>query len=224
MELDSLTLLNLKNKNIFTVTRSRSNSPNKYPFFWPLPRLGNKISMYKRHDKSLYELSKRFLDRLWDKKDFLINLESMTLELGTNFTAKEYDFFPHFWKRMFANPLDIERRRLYDIINILESLGIIYRVSKSCFMWKGLRKAREHILKVKYFLTPVSPIFHRLEDPHRIRAHGNHQWLHFQRIWKLQPQKKVILRLILAWKEKNLWQFCRSIWSSSFTKMTSCRP
>ena len=165
MEIESLTLLSLKNQKIFTVTRSRSNSPNKYLIFWPLLRSGNKISMYKRHDKSLYELSKRFLDRLWDKKDFLINLESMTLELGTNFTAKGKLFFPHFWKRMFSNPLDIERRRLYDSINILESLGIIYRVSKSCFMWKGLRKAREHILKVKNILTQVSKIFYWQEDP-----------------------------------------------------------
>jgi hypothetical protein len=42
----------------------------------------------------------------------------------------------------------IERRRLYDIINILEGLGLTYRVSKSSFMWKGIETAKKIILNV----------------------------------------------------------------------------
>ena len=61
-----------------------------------------KLVCYKRQEKSLFELSKKFLLRHWNLKNYIINLEILT------------------------NELDIERRRLYDIINILESLGIIY--------------------------------------------------------------------------------------------------
>jgi hypothetical protein len=51
---------------------------------------------------------------------------------------------------------EIERRRLYDIINILESLGIIYRVSKNSFMWKGVDKIRKNLEKVPLLQTKNS--------------------------------------------------------------------
>jgi len=88
-----------------------------------------KMFIYKRHDKSLYELSKKFLVKHWHLTEYIINLENLTHEL------------------------DIERRRLYDIINILESLGIIYRVSKNSFMWKGVDKIRKNLKKFEQYFT-----------------------------------------------------------------------
>lgn len=87
-----------------------SLSPNPFLIFRPFDHTSDhslsddtsskaQLFIYKRHDKSLYELSRKFLLKHWHHKDFIINLEKLTLEL------------------------DIERRRLYDIINILESLG-----------------------------------------------------------------------------------------------------
>jgi hypothetical protein len=41
-----------------------------------------KIFIYKRHDKSLYELSRKFLLKHWNLKEYIINLENLTHELG----------------------------------------------------------------------------------------------------------------------------------------------
>lgn len=99
------------------------------------------LAPYRRGDKSLAELCGRFLRDLWDKDDFVINLELMTKEL-----SKHSNFSLVFSRSILS--LGIERRRLYDIINILEGLGLTYRVSKSAFMWRGVKAARRTLQKV----------------------------------------------------------------------------
>lgn len=40
---------------------------------------------------------------------------------------------------------DVERRRIYDIVNIFESLQVIRKVEKNKYLWRGLKKAVETI-------------------------------------------------------------------------------
>lgn len=40
-----------------------------------------------------------------------------------------------------TSELNVERRRIYDIINIMESLSVVSKIRKNVYQWKGLKKA-----------------------------------------------------------------------------------
>eukprot|EP01017_Pseudomicrothorax_dubius_P013068 TRINITY_DN1562_c0_g3_i3.p1 TRINITY_DN1562_c0_g3~~TRINITY_DN1562_c0_g3_i3.p1 ORF type:complete len:416 (-),score=102.16 TRINITY_DN1562_c0_g3_i3:826-2073(-) len=91
-------------------------------------RVGKFAGEYSRKEKSLGELSKRFLFMFGRAEDCMISLDVITTELK------------------------VERRRIYDIINILESLGVVSRKGKNNYLWKGLTciyASLEKFLKVK---------------------------------------------------------------------------
>ena len=70
---------------------------------------------YNRKEKSLEELSKRFLDLFIFEDQAIVELDKISEQLG------------------------VERRRIYDIINILESLQVIKRTGKNNYQWNGIK-------------------------------------------------------------------------------------
>nr|GMC59398.1 E2F transcription factor-like E2FF isoform X1 [Ipomoea batatas] len=73
----------------------------------------NPTSLYSRKEKSLGVLCSNFL-RLYDRDDVdCIGLDHAADQLG------------------------VERRRIYDIVNILESVGLLSRRAKNQYTWKG---------------------------------------------------------------------------------------
>ncbi|CAN8260737.1 unnamed protein product [Cochlearia groenlandica] len=71
------------------------------------------LQCYSRKEKSLGLLVSNFL-RLYNRDDVdLIGLDAASVQLG------------------------VERRRIYDVVNILESLGVVARKGKNQYSWKG---------------------------------------------------------------------------------------
>ena len=77
---------------------------------------GSESGAYNRKEKSLGELCRRFLFLYGTPQRGLLYLDQCTKELG------------------------VERRRIYDIINILESFSVIQRCAKNEYQWRGIDK------------------------------------------------------------------------------------
>ena len=85
------------------------------------PQKEKEFTAYSRKEKSLGQLSKNFLE-IFGK----IEEKEVSLDLVTN-------------------ALGVERRRIYDIINILESIEAVYRMGKNHYYWYGLSAIKKSI-------------------------------------------------------------------------------
>uniref|UniRef100_A0A8C4QHX4 E2F/DP family winged-helix DNA-binding domain-containing protein n=1 Tax=Eptatretus burgeri TaxID=7764 RepID=A0A8C4QHX4_EPTBU len=72
-------------------------------------------SSYNRHEKSLGLLTTRFVSLLQSAKDGVLNLKQAADTLAVR-----------------------QKRRIYDITNVLEGIGLIEKKSKNSIQWKGL--------------------------------------------------------------------------------------
>lgn len=80
---------------------------------------------YNRKEKSLGELCKKFI-YLYGSQDYcIIALDECTHTLG------------------------VERRRIYDIINILESFNVLSRLAKNQYEWRGVSQIQVSISKMR---------------------------------------------------------------------------
>jgi len=112
-------------KPVFTITRQNKLSKNINVEQEEAKPCVSGSGNYSRKEKSLGELSKRFLNMFGRINECIISLDTVTKQL------------------------DVERRRVYDIINILESLGVVYRKGKNNYQWSGLDPIRETIKKLE---------------------------------------------------------------------------
>lgn len=94
------------------------DSQTSSAFFTSQPgmaRTNSELStVYNRKEKSLGELCRRFLYYYGIEGKGILYLDQCTKELG------------------------VERRRIYDIINILESFSVIRRRAKNEYHWRGI--------------------------------------------------------------------------------------
>lgn len=80
---------------------------------------------YNRKEKSLGELCKKFIYLYGSKSYWIIALDECTYTLG------------------------VERRRIYDIINILESFNVLSRLAKNQYEWRGISQIGDSIQRMR---------------------------------------------------------------------------
>lgn len=92
------------------------SSPLKSPEASPKPRPKSegKISKRSRNENSLRELTKRFIT-------LIISAEGMVLDLNDAMSI-----------------LKVQKRRIYDITNVLEGIGLIEKCGKNKIHWKSM--------------------------------------------------------------------------------------
>ncbi|XP_063945268.1 E2F transcription factor-like E2FF isoform X2 [Daucus carota subsp. sativus] len=92
---------------------SSSLSLSSYSSLFGYDTLNPSVSNYSRKDKSLALLCSNFL-KLYNRDDVeCVGVDAAAAQLG------------------------VERRRIYDIVNIMESIGVLVRKAKNQYCWKG---------------------------------------------------------------------------------------
>jgi len=74
-----------------------------------------------RKENGLVELTKKFIDQLKEAPDQTIDLNDA------------------------VKVLEVQKRRIYDITNVLEGIGLICKVSKNNIRWDGPGSARRRV-------------------------------------------------------------------------------
>ncbi|XP_042418977.1 E2F transcription factor-like E2FE isoform X1 [Zingiber officinale] len=98
------------------------------------------------------------------------NFVSLYVQKGAEFVDLDYA----------ARQLGVERRRIYDIVNVMESVGVVARKAKSKYSWIGfsgipnaLRELKEEALQ-ESFATDVASVKEALEDQHEDSESQSH--------------------------------------------------
>lgn len=120
----------------------------------------------RRREKSLGELCKRFVRLYAHETNCVVELNWTTARLG------------------------MERRRIYDIINILESLEVVVRLGKNTYTWRGLGHIPETLEKMKG-LKDVPP-YRKDKSLGLLCLHFIHFFLHQSSIVTLREAAQAI--------------------------------
>ncbi|CAG8478173.1 15224_t:CDS:2 [Dentiscutata erythropus] len=101
--------------NSFTSPRRRQSAKKQSPLDSPTHDTASVATSSCRYDSSLGLLTRKFVSLLKEAKDGDLDLNTA------------------------ANSLQVQKRRIYDITNVLEGIGLIEKNSKNHVRWKGVQ-------------------------------------------------------------------------------------
>ncbi|GMI11052.1 hypothetical protein TrLO_g10690 [Triparma laevis f. longispina] len=112
---------------------SENTAPQSYPQSHPQPQNDDLTSKsYSRASKSLGLLTLSFLSLSSPPNSSIISVDRSALQLG------------------------VERRRVYDVVNILSSLGVLERTAKNTYRNWGTGGIKEKLQEMKYQQIKIS--------------------------------------------------------------------
>ncbi|KAM7521203.1 hypothetical protein LguiB_020165 [Lonicera macranthoides] len=85
------------------------------------------LACNSRYDSSLGLLTKKFIRLIQEAKDGILDLNNT------------------------AEVLDVQKRRIYDITNVLEGIGLIEKTAKNHIRWKGCGSSASRVLGDQYY-------------------------------------------------------------------------
>ncbi|CAD8061514.1 unnamed protein product [Paramecium sonneborni] len=177
-----------KSKKIFKIVYSNNKQLIKY-------------KIYNRKEKSLEELSKKFVRCLIDYDEKIVCLDQITDELG------------------------VERRRIYDIINILESLQVVKRKCKNKYSWSGFKTIYQTIQQYANKQVNFDTTQHKREKSLEVLSAGFIQlFMQHKSIWTLEEAAKYLGKEVdqnkLKTKVRRLYDIANVLKSIGLIKKT----
>ncbi|CAD8043231.1 unnamed protein product [Paramecium primaurelia] len=164
----SLSLLN-DEQDQKLLEKISSKSKKIFKIIYPNNKQLIKYKIYNRKEKSLEELSKKFVRCLIDYDEKIICLDQITEELG------------------------VERRRIYDIINILESLQVVKRKCKNKYSWSGFKTIYQTIEQYANKQSNFDITTHKREKSLEVLSAGFIKLFMQQKsIWTLEEAAKYL--------------------------------
>ncbi|CAD8138963.1 unnamed protein product [Paramecium octaurelia] len=164
----SLSLLN-DEQDQKLLEKISSKSKKIFKIIYPNNKQLIKYKIYNRKEKSLEELSKKFVSCLIDYDEKIICLDQITEELG------------------------VERRRIYDIINILESLQVVKRKCKNKYCWSGFKTIYQTIEQYASKQSDLDLTTHKREKSLEVLSAGFIKLFMQQKsIWTLEEAAKYL--------------------------------
>lgn len=91
----------------------------------------------ERSMKSLHVLARKFVELMAENENGVINLHEVRIRGGCDLRRIKYALANPLCALQAGERLDVkQKRRIYDITNVLEGIGLIHKLSKNTVQWR----------------------------------------------------------------------------------------
>lgn len=137
---------------VFQVYRSQEEMPTAPPFKIIRNKIKSRIKVEGGQNKNLTCLTVDLIKFFFRNRDKECTLDNVSEYLGNNTLPSKIPSskFP-------SNSLAIEKRKIYDLVNLFSSFHLIKRVGKGNYVWNGAFGMEKRLRKVFGFTHSTGP-------------------------------------------------------------------